>query len=294
MKPNFIKSSQDLQTKHRDICDGFIFQALQKTQKAIPFVKRAKDFSVAINSVSNVDELLALTDYRDDLIASCGFSDKAKSKLTQEELTVAMKKVLREVLKFSGDGFKDEIIFRYLLTKGDALGGSMRNLTGAMAGIKLINKILARLERNRQSVKILKSKTGKIQEIAWSGRVLLFDVKPKLIGKNIDLILLDSKSGKNVGSLLSISKCYLACGELKGGIDPAGADEHWKTANSALGRIRVALNKNKPALFFVGAAIEASMAEEIYSQLSSGSLTYAANLNSEDQLDDLVDWLISL
>ena len=29
-------------------------------------------------------------------------------------------------------------------------------------------------------------------------------------------------------------------GELKGGIDPAGADEHWKTGNSALVRIRKA------------------------------------------------------
>ena len=35
-------------------------------------------------------------------------------------------------------------------------------------------------------------------------------------------------------------KHYLACGELKGGIDPAGADEHWKTAGKALSAGQIA------------------------------------------------------
>jgi hypothetical protein len=32
----------------------------------------------------------------------------------------------------------------------------------------------------------------------------------------------------------------IALGELKGGIDPGGADEHWKTAQAAFNRIRQA------------------------------------------------------
>jgi len=33
-------------------------------------------------------------------------------------------------------------------------------------------------------------------------------------------------------------------GELKGGIDPAGADEHWKTANKALDKMRKPFTPN--------------------------------------------------
>ncbi|HAJ78349.1 MAG TPA: hypothetical protein DCO75_01135, partial [Fibrobacteres bacterium] len=33
--------------------------------------------------------------------------------------------------------------------------------------------------------------------------------------------------------------------ELKGGIDPAGADEHWKTAKTAIDRIVSAFKKRK-------------------------------------------------
>lgn len=87
---------------------------------------------------------------------------------------------------------------------------------------------------------------------------------------------------------------YLACGELKGGIDPAGADEHWKTATRALDRIRESFQTRSPALFFVGAAIETTMAKEIFAQLSDGSLSYAANLTAPEQLADLADWLVRL
>jgi type II restriction enzyme len=90
---------------------------------------------------------------------------------------------------------------------------------------------------------------------------------------------------------------YLACGELKGGIDPAGADEHWKTATTAFSRIREGFNKCGrpiPQLFFVGAAIASFMATEIYSSLRKGELRYAANLTVPEQLSSLAQWLVSL
>ena len=89
---------------------------------------------------------------------------------------------------------------------------------------------------------------------------------------------------------------YLALGELKGGIDPAGADEHWKTANSALNRIRTGFKKKrlKPLTFFIGAAIENSMATEIYKQLQTGSLDNAANLTEDEQLTLVCNWIVNL
>lgn len=295
MTPRFIKTASDLQTKHRAICDGFLAQALQKTQRAEPFVKNATLFYKALKKIKSVDELLESPKYRDNLASACGFSDKAQSQLTEAELNGAIKKVLARIYKEAGAEFRENILYRYLLTKGDTLGGSMRNLTGASAGTKLTEKIIARLSGTKTKIQVLKSKSGKVQRVIWNGRTLLFDVKPRLIGKNIDVILINRGDAETLEEKLLADKSkYIACGELKGGIDPAGADEHWKTANSALGRIRTAFGRNAPALFFVGAAIEASMANEIFKQLENGKLTHAANLNENEQVDDLVDWLLSL
>jgi hypothetical protein len=89
---------------------------------------------------------------------------------------------------------------------------------------------------------------------------------------------------------------YLALGELKGGIDPAGADEHWKTGNTALERIRVAFQAkgHHVSTFFIAAAIEANMAREIFNQYESRRLTNAANLTNEQQLIEICKWITEL
>ena len=113
--------------------------------------------------------------------------------------------------------------------------------------------------------------------------------------KNIDLVLLNCSYKDSIKELQN-PNAFLALGELKGGIDPAGADEHWKTANSALSRIRDNFLKYelRPDLIFVGAAIETSMATEIYTQLEDKSLTYVANLTKDNQVFASCEWLISL
>lgn len=295
MIPKFIKTAADLQTKHRAICDGFLEQALQKTEKADPFVKEAQEFYTALKKVKSVEELLVSEKHRDNLAYACGFSDKAKSQLTDAELDGAIKKVLTRIHKEAGADFRENILYRYLLTRGDTLGGSMRNLTGSSAATKLTEKIIKRLSGSQKKIKVVESKTGKTQRVIWNGRTLLFDVTPRLVGKNIDVILIKSADVETPEKELLANKSnYLAFGELKGGIDPAGADEHWKTANSALGRIRTAFGRSTPPLFFIGAAIEAAMAKEIFKQSKSGKLTHAANLNEDKQVDDLVGWLLSL
>ena len=295
MITKYIQRSKELQTSHRVICDGFLTVALLKTEKAKPYIEEAESFYKALKGTKSISHLLLLKNYRNALISTCGFSDKAKSKLTDAELDDSVKQVLDRIYKETGERFREEILYRYLLTKGDALGGRMRNLAGANAGVKLVERILNQLSERKIDVKTIRSKVGKIQRIIWNGRMLLFDVTPKLIHKNIDVILLNSgKSELSEKELLSDKGKYIACGELKGGIDPAGADEHWKTANSSLDRIRKAFGRSCPALFFVGAAIEASMAKEIFTQLKKNKLSYAANLNDDNQVDDLVNWLIRL
>lgn len=299
MKPKFIKSAKDLQTTHEAIRKGFLEQAILKTERAAPYVEAAGIFERALKNSETLEDILSNSELRDDLITACGFSDKARMKLTAKELDESVRKVLAKIEKTTGELYKVDILYRYLLTKGDTLGGSMRNMTGSLAGIKLVELIAERLKAKKADIQLSKTKSGKVKRIAWGSRVLLFDVKlpSSIISNNIDVILLSSEESGNEDldkTLLADETKYVACGELKGGIDPAGADEHWKTANSALGRIRTAFGRNGPALFFVGGAIEASMAKEIFKQLKTGKLTHAANLNVEEQVNDFVDWLISL
>jgi type II restriction enzyme len=89
---------------------------------------------------------------------------------------------------------------------------------------------------------------------------------------------------------------YLALGELKGGIDPAGADEHWKTAGSALIRIRNGFQQETlfPKTFFIAAAIAKRMADELWEQLEQTTLSNAANLTDADQVSSLAHWLCEL
>jgi hypothetical protein len=49
-----------------------------------------------------------------------------------------------------------------------------------------------------------------------------------------------------------------------------------------------------PQLFFVGAAVEKKMADEIWSQLKNKTRNNAANLNEENQIASLSNWLCNL
>ncbi len=144
-----------------------------------------------------------------------------------------------------------------------------------------------------------------VKGLRWTShgneRTLIYNLTVPTVKKNVDLCLFDCSPneiifGKNKDSAHYKPEKYLALGEIKGGIDPAGADEHWKTANSALGRIRKAFSdKNcNPKTFFIGAAIENAMAEEIYQQLNNNTLSNGANLTNEEQVVSLCDWLIKI
>ena len=294
--PQYINTAFDLITSREAICQGFLSQAEDKTRKANPYIEKAAEFWRKLQNAPDIATMLESIELKDDLIKAAGFSQKARNRLADNELNMALKKVLETIAhKTQNTDFDihEEILYRYLLTMGDALGGEMRNFTGAKAGAVFAKAILNSIDSD--TVKIRPSPNGKIQKIQWSNRLILFDKKPKLIDKSIDVILLDNSLELLEKELLNNREFYLACGELKGGIDPAGADEHWKTAKTALGRIRNCFQPMScPHLFFVGAAIEPAMAEEIFADLNSGQLTHAANFTIPQQVEDLASWLISL
>ena len=199
----------------------------------------------------------------------------------------------------------------------------MRNIVGALAGEKLTRYISAQLRNARldHSFKLNSESKWKnanqitpdemilVKAIRWktvrgNSRELIYNIKVPVVGQkgnNIDISLFKKqttsvRSPTQMKDFVSDPKNYLSLGELKGGIDPAGADEHWKTANTALQRIRASFKRsgNNVATFFIGAAIETSMAKEIYKQLGNQELTSAANLTNDDQLADLCSWIVQI
>lgn len=298
MLPPLVQQPKDLVTSHRAVREGFLEQALVKTRKAVPYIADARRLWKVLQNAPDVYSLIDLPDIQNDLIAASGFSQKAQVRLSDEEIKSSLKNILDKIVAGKNKAaWREEILYRYLLTKGDSLGGSMRNITGALAGSQFSEAILAVLKEKSIIPNVAHPATNqeKIQSIQWHQRLLFLDKTPKFIGKNIDVILLDTTTPRvPADKHLHYPEDYIALGELKGGIDPAGADEHWKTANSALERIRQSFPNNRPHLFFVGAAIENSMAEEIFKQLQDGRLAYAANLTMHKQVADLVAWLVRL
>jgi len=59
MIPKFIQTSNDLQTQHRDICNGFLSQALAKVEKADPYIAEAKRFYEALTPAQSIEDLLS-------------------------------------------------------------------------------------------------------------------------------------------------------------------------------------------------------------------------------------------
>ncbi|MBI4535308.1 MAG: restriction endonuclease, partial [Ignavibacteriae bacterium] len=296
---------------------GFISLALEKNYLAVPYVEEAKALKSLAGRVSKPKDLLGVNDLRVGLLTASGLSEKSLKYLTDEDRTTAIKGLIKEFLEPAGDDFINELVYRYLLTRGDALGGKARNLAGLLGERKFLRSLLSvfslsginyqwKDDGSRMWHARLRDNTGiekRIKGLFWtkngSNRLLILNMRVPMVEKNVDLSILDGtvdqlKRGKD--SIIHNIDAYVALGELKGGIDPAGADEHWKTANSALERIRSSFAKNgkKPRTFFIGAAIENSMASEIFRQLQSGVLSNAANLSNDVQLSSISKWITNL
>lgn len=316
-RPVHITKSSDLVTSYEEIRAGFLKLTLEKNRLATPYVQEAKALKTIASRVSTSGQLLDLPDIRPALLAAAGLSNKALNHITRDTEDAIIAELIEIFLEPAGKDFVDELVFRFLLTKGDALGGRMRNVGGQLAQQQFVSALVATLSIRNNTFQWLDRKTntwinGKQKDadirlrakgIYWrveeTHRTLLLNITVPTLNKNVDLCLLNTphtavRAGRKMNSPQNDPKLYVALGELKGGIDPAGADEHWKTAISSLSRIRDFFGNNNPYLFLIAASVAKAMAEEIFNQLENGSLSFAANLTNEDQLFDLCDWLVSI
>ncbi|MCO8098285.1 hypothetical protein NI462_14155 [Acinetobacter lwoffii] len=290
-----VTQSADLVSTPVDIVQGFKWQAEQKLNRSSGYFFLA-DIFLGRNRRLTQSQLISNPQLREFLLSACMLSKKSLKHLSIIEQDNLLNTCI-DFTKINDPSYERELVNRYFLTSGDALGGVMRNAVGQAAQNLLTNHILQYLQNNGYQVSINKNSTGKITDLTWvennEKRTIVFDKKPNFLNKSVDFIVTQGKSG-NLGSIHNMDE-VIACGELKGGVDPAGADEHWKTARSALDRIaEVYTNNNKaiPELYFIGAAIEVSMSQEIFNYLQAGKLTAAANLMKMNQLDEVVSLIV--
>lgn len=284
-----VTKASDLITPKTATVEGFKWQATRKIDESKKFAATADYFGQRVTAITKVADILSDATLTEFVTAACFLSRKSLNHIDLATRAEIIERLV-DIAKLKEPSYVAELNQRYFLTCGDALGGMMRNVVGQEAQTKLSLTIMDHLGRQKATFTDKRNRKGKLVSLQWEGRTLLFDRTPKFVGKSIDFILLRNDNIENPAD-------YLACGELKGGIDPAGADEHWKTASTALDRISTAFQKKgmKPAaLFFVGAAIENAMSNEIFARMESGQLAAAANFTNEKQLTELVEVLLSL
>jgi hypothetical protein len=317
---NYVQRANDLVTTRESHRNGFLEYALRKSKESVPYVDKTKVLKLILEQeTKNPRDILALEKIKNSCYAAAGVSVKANNYLSTDDLNDILLEFIKEFLEPAGNQHIDELIYRYLLTLGDALGGKMRNLVGAIANEKLTRFVVSQLQvleldfayYNKAAKTWLDGKDYRINQVSdiraiqWTlktneKRQLIYNLNVPIVNKNIDLVILNCHTkdltGEEFKNITQNPVNYKILGELKGGIDPAGADEHWKTASTALARIRESFKKydiNIP-IVFIGAAIEINMSKEIFAQYTDGRITNCANLTIDNQFISLCNWLVTM
>jgi len=199
---------------------------------------------------------------------------------------------------------------------GDSLGGTSRNEVGRVALMRIVNPLIRHLHTLSRLSSILYSLKGAVvPDDDDDGSVVIkrkrIDIGPEtnmdelvkqfethrvlyheLEASNGSRLLLNRqlKWQDDTGEIHKIGPDLysqvndvdmLWAAELKGGADPAGSDEHWKTATKALDRILCAAEatgRQTPMLSFIAVIMVERVAKDAQAWIEQGKLTSVYNL----------------
>jgi len=167
--PPFLKDASDLVTAREATRAGFIEVVIEKNRRATPHLDVARALrSLVLEKCKAPGDLLTLDEGEKALIVAAGVSDKAASHLATEDRREAVRVLVAEFLEPQGEQWVDEIIYRFLLRRGDTLGGEMRNVIGALGQRKLARALMAELRLSElpyhwQHAKLKKWSVGETQ-----------------------------------------------------------------------------------------------------------------------------------
>ena len=140
-----LDSSNDLVTTYEATRAGFVALALEKNRKAAPYVAEARALQKAASSAKTPADLKKIKGIEAGLLTAAGVSKKALKYLLPDDKAETINGLIKNILAPAGGKFVEELVFRFLLTRGDTLGGSMRNIGGALAQRKMTRAIISTL-----------------------------------------------------------------------------------------------------------------------------------------------------
>lgn len=213
---------------------------------------------------------------------------------------------------------------------GDALGGVSRNEVGRVAMTRILNPLIAHLHSERRLASISYSLKGQLgaddEEDAGETSREKCRISEKtditvLLRRFDDYRVLYHEIETTNGSRLVInsqirwqgpnstefrigpdlhsqvgSTDMLWAAELKGGADPAGSDEHWKTATQSFRRIIEAAaqtGRPKPRLSFIATILVERVARDAQTWIDNLDLTSVYNLTQMRQNPQEMDRFLS-
>ena len=197
---------------------------------------------------------------------------------------------------------------------GDSLGGSSRNEVGRVAMAHVMRRLIKRLHHRGRLVRVIYTLRESLVPGTCRGQDVVLEISPKTdleevldeieakyvkykelhLNNGVELLVdkqiswYDSEGKKynptadlhsDKGGVVETDMIWGA--EVKGGADPAGSDEHWKTASRALARVLEDAHESghmKPPLSFIGTTIVKKVAVEIKAWMERGDLVSAYNL----------------
>ncbi len=199
---------------------------------------------------------------------------------------------------------------------GDSLGGAWRNEVGRLAYVEVVTPLALHLHRQGHLASIVYKLKGRVIQDDEEEQVSSGEIHEQAIIESLDLEakLADLEEQRIVyrelrlrnGNRLLLNRQItwreeegqsyrigpdlfsagdedemLWGGELKGGADPAGSDEHWKTATRAFDRILLACERTdrpQPPLSFIATILVERVAREAADWIEQGKLTSVYNL----------------
>ena len=198
-----LKSFADLVTPYEETRAGFISLALEKNKIATPFVQEAKALRVFASRAETPKQLLQISEIQESLLTAAGLSDKAKNHLQKMDKQEAINGFIENFLEPSGKSFVDELVYRFLLTRGDSLGGSMRNLGGKLGEWRFTRCLISTFSITGVDFEYLNSKNKQwmppnseleiekqLKGLRWARRgnerTLIYNLTVPTVQKNVD------------------------------------------------------------------------------------------------------------
>ncbi len=208
-----VPNYESLVTHYEQTRAGFLAMALAKNRNAIPFIEEAKALKVLASKADKPNDLIDFADIQPSLLTAAGLSEKALGHLTKNDARKAILDLIENFLEPSGKSFIDELVYRFLLVRGDALGGKMRNIAGMVGEWKFTRTLISTLSVQSRNFQYLHSDNRvwlwgnsedtdieqKIKGLSWKTngkpRTQVYNLTVPMIRKNVDLCLLDCAPG---------------------------------------------------------------------------------------------------